>query len=133
MRTLGIKDKTTGAVVHLFAVFTLSGVFHALPLRVMLGTEHRLPLGTVFFFFSQAIAILFEEAVVEMYTRAVGGSIELRSWHRLVGFAWVTAWLYWSLPYFLDDMFASGMMDASTIPFSVARAVAGNFGFSLKG
>lgn len=127
-----IKNETLGAVLHMLIVFFISGIFHALPLRVMLGDEHRLPLRTVFFFSSQAVAILIEEAVIGFYRRAVGGSFELRLWHRCVGFLWVGAWLYWSLPFFLDDMFASGMMDASTIPFSVARAVAVSFGWSLK-
>lgn len=128
-----IRSKTAGAAFHMFIVFFISGVFHALPLRVMLGDEHRLPLGTVFFFSSQAIAILVEEAVIKAYRYAAGGSTQPRPWHRWVGFVWVSAWLYWSLPFFLDDMFASGMMDASTIPFSVARAAAGSFGWPLKG
>lgn len=112
-------------------VFFVCGIFHALPLRVMLSEEHRLPLGTVFFFSSQAAGIFIEEAVIGVYGR-VWGNVETVSWHRWVGFAWVAVWFSWTLPFFLDNMFASGLMDSSTMPFSVARAIAGSFGNLLR-
>lgn len=90
----------------------------------MLGDDHGLPLGTVFFFSSQAVGISIEEIAVAVYTR-VSGDLQTRPWHRWAGFVWVAAWFSCTLPLFLNDMFASGMMDASSMPFSVARAVAG--------
>lgn len=90
VRTLRLTDET-GAIVHLILTFTLSGIFHALPLRVMLGPDHHgLPISTIFFFASQAIAILFEEAVVSWYVRATGGPAEVRVWHKVIGFLWTT-------------------------------------------
>lgn len=114
----------------MFIVFFISGIFHALPLRVMLGEEHRLPLGTVFFFSSQAVGIVIEETVITLFGRVWGNEGAL-PWHRWVGFAWVVVWFSWTLPFLLDNMFESGMMEASTIPFSVVRAVAGGFGRPL--
>lgn len=105
-------------------VFFLGGVFHALPLLVILREEQRLPFGTVFFFSAQAGGIFMEEIAIAAYTR-VWGDTGTRSWHRYVGFVWVAAWFCCTLPLFSDDMFASGLMDASSMPFSVARAVAG--------
>lgn len=131
VRTLRINNAHIGASIHMFLVFFISGVFHALPLRVMLGKERRLPLGTIFFFSSQVVGIFIEETVIEVYGR-VCGNVGTLSWYRWVGFLWVATWFYLTLPFFLDNMFESGLMDASTMPFSVVRAVAGSFGWPLK-
>lgn len=105
----------------MYFVFFLSGLCHAIPFRILFDNP-RIPMGTLFFFTSQAVAITMEEAVIGLYKWAFPDT-KLQLWHRILGFMWVGAWFYWSLPFFLDDFVNTGMMKATAPDFYVTKSI----------
>lgn len=127
MRVLKIKRGYKRSLVHMYFVFFLSGICHAVPFRILFENP-RFPIETLFFFSSQAVAITAEELVIVLYRQNFPNAGPWL-WHRALGFLWVGAWFYWSLPFFLDDFVNTGMMKATAPNFYVTKSIGEYFGW----
>ncbi|KAK7012864.1 acetyltransferase sirH [Favolaschia claudopus] len=99
---------TASAYTQLFVAFFLSGIIHYSGQYMLLRDESRpMPKGPLVFFLAQAVVITLEDGLV-----AVGKKLHLTSgWWRVIGYAWVVAWLSISTPVWIDQQVAAGFMD----------------------
>ena len=64
--------------------------------------------GTVRFFCTQAFGIMLEDGIQEGWRRITGtrdGKHVNRTWHKIIGFLWLLAFLTWSTPVWSYRMF----------------------------
>jgi hypothetical protein len=81
---------------QLYIAFLLSGLIHLPPTDT----------GPFLFFFSQAVAITFEDVVIALAARA--GLKHSNKFLRCMGYIWVYCWFVYSLPYWVDFQLSSG-------------------------
>jgi hypothetical protein len=73
------------------------------------------------FFFSQAVAITFEDAIVTLVKKS--GIRFSDTLTRLVGYSWVFLWFNLSLPWVLRYAVDAGVVPSVTLPFSAVKTV----------
>lgn len=91
------KGELVGRYVFITLVFTVSGVFHLL--CDMSQGVPRIESGAIQFFVSQALGIMFEDAIQAVCGLFLGA--ELGRWKvltRAIGYIWVVTWLVWTSP-----------------------------------
>lgn len=58
--------------------------------------------GALLFFCNQTVGIMLEDVAQAVYDSSVGRKAEVkkrpRLWKRVLGYAWVLAWMAWSMP-----------------------------------
>ncbi|KAH9915715.1 uncharacterized protein B0H18DRAFT_1040180 [Fomitopsis serialis] len=74
------------------------------------------------FFFSQAIAITFEDAVIGIVGRS--GVKFPRPLAHMIGYAWAILWLCISAPWLINWTLRAGIIDTNRIPVSLIDRVA---------
>ncbi|MCJ1401071.1 hypothetical protein MMC11_004283 [Xylographa trunciseda] len=124
---LGIRRGTNASsYTQLWAAFLFSGCMHANAMRGIPAPANLelqdYTVGWLQFFFFQAAAITFEDGV-QWTWRRLRGEMEGRSLLRtLVGYAWVTCWLWWSLPFVGDLMLRMRIGETNVLPFSLVAS-----------
>ncbi|MCJ1380203.1 hypothetical protein MMC17_003306 [Xylographa soralifera] len=109
----------------LYIAFILSGAFHALSQLQMPCPTNITPaertVGFFLFFVWQAVAITVEDLIYWCWRKA-GGSVEQNQRHlgrRLVGYLWITASMWASMPLVADTFLRMRMGAESFLPFTV--------------
>jgi hypothetical protein len=74
-------------------VFLISGVMHAVPLKLLGGACDAWPV--MHWYFLAVLGIMAEDLVLGAF--AMLGCLEGRRW-RFLGYVWVWGWFAWSLP-----------------------------------
>ncbi|GFF25729.1 LOW QUALITY PROTEIN: hypothetical protein IFM46972_01521 [Aspergillus udagawae] len=127
------KAHLVGRYMHVLFVFTLSGVLHLIS-DVLSGVPWRKS-GSLLFFCSFTLAFMIEDGVQELWRRitekqgkeqavqsnekcgrmsAVEVVTSTPVWKKVVGFAWVGAWLSVSSPVYLQPFFEGLCRQGST-------------------
>ncbi|KAH9949041.1 membrane bound O-acyl transferase family-domain-containing protein [Amylocystis lapponica] len=121
-RVLGFRPGSwQSSYTQLYIAFTLSGLLH-------MGGDVMLGKGTFgesfWFFFVQALAITFEDAVIGAAKKAgIRFSMPVE---RALGYAWTFAWGCYSLNVHLSYMLRIRLGEASVLPFSPVMKVLGH-------
>jgi hypothetical protein len=124
---VGIKRGTNASsYTQLWLAFVVSGLFHANAMRGIPApaniTVDEYTTGWIQFFVLQAAAITFED-FVQWRWRQLGGKTTGPSVLRtLVGYVWVTCWIWYSLPLVGDLMLRMRVGEAAFLPFSVEES-----------
>lgn len=91
--------------------------------------------GAVTFFCTQALGVLLEDLVCNVYRSIKGVSRDqpVTRGQKFVGYIWVGAFLAWSLPAYVYPMLYRGNLglDDSVTPVSIVRILK-NLGMSLR-
>ena len=122
--TLGLQPGTwQSRYTQLYGGFAVSGLIHC-------GGELMVDpslFGVSFpFYFYQAVAITFEDAVIELVRRSdVKVSQPLA---RLVGYTWAMLWLCKSAPWLITWMLRIGVIDSDRMSVSVIDRLAPHLG-----
>ena len=112
---------------QLYVGFAVSGLLHCGG-DLMVNPSRKLFGASFPFFFSQAVAITFEDAVIGLVRRSgVKVSPVLA---RAVGYAWVVAWLCISAPWMTNWMLRAGTIDTQHVPVSLIDRIAPSLGAS---
>lgn len=121
-RALGLQPGTwKSRYTQLYVGFAVSGLLHCG--GDLLVDPSRKLFGASFpFFFSQAVAITFEDAVIALVRR--GGVKVPQVLARAVGYAWAIAWLCISAPWLINWTLRAGIIDTNRIPISLIDRVA---------
>jgi hypothetical protein len=122
-RFLGFQPGSTGSsYTQLYVGFIVSGIAHCGG-DLMVGKKYA---GLSFpFFFAQAVAITFEDAVLALAKKSGIPVSDLLA--RLVGYSWVVFWFNLSLPWYLRWPVDAGIIQPTVLPFSPIRAVISSF------
>ncbi|KAF8991052.1 membrane bound O-acyl transferase family-domain-containing protein [Cyathus striatus] len=98
------KDSFIGTNVHRYVAFTLSGVLHAAGDYGVLRSKFREHHASLWFFFLQAVAIMFEQAIGNILGLKAG------KWTRRAGYVWTFCWFTLTLLPWVDPQarFAHG-------------------------
>lgn len=78
------------------------------------------------FYIYQAVAITFEDAVIEIVRRS-GLNVPLPLAH-LVGYTWAILWLYVSAPWLISWMLEMGVIDSDRMAVSVVDCITPRLG-----
>lgn len=121
---LRIKRGTNlSSYTQLWLGFAISGVMHALSMRMLPSpvniTLEEKTVGMLQFFMWQAAAITFEDFIQWVWGRVVGprqGSDPLRT---AVGYVWVVASFWYSIPFAADVMLRLRCVETSPLPIAV--------------
>ncbi|KAI9699623.1 MAG: hypothetical protein M1836_002657 [Candelina mexicana] len=109
---------------HIFFAFFGSGLMHLV--ADVGGTVPVRDSGTLPFFCAQALAILLEDGVQEIYRRLRGpgvrGPLE-KSVIRVIGYAWVVVFLAWSGPAWIYPWLSVARMEDNTLSFRNFRSI----------
>ncbi|KAA1477250.1 hypothetical protein DENSPDRAFT_844450 [Dentipellis sp. KUC8613] len=132
-RTLGFKRGTTASsYTQLYIAFILSGIQHSggdymadPTLWRQSFTANPLFYQSFTFFFSQAVAITGEDAVIWVGMKL--GVRESRA-TRVLGYAWTFVWFSWSAANYADVCLNAKTGRGEVLPFSVSRYLGRNFG-----
>lgn len=106
----------------IFLTFLISGLMHAgSDLAVGISWQRS---GSIRFFCTQVVGIMLEDGVQAIYrsTRGMGRTdAHSQLWTRLIGYAWLSAFLVWSTPAFIYPMvyMNTGEAKDAFLPFSV--------------
>lgn len=109
-------------------VFAISGLFHAGIDMLVLSVADS---GSVRFFCTQALGIMVEDGVQEVWRRLAGDSSgQTTLWKRVVGFLWLCAFMAWSTPVWVYPYVVKQGMSAPgadpNLPLSLAARVLGH-------
>ena len=135
-RVLGVKNKTLVMLSRVIMGSFLSGVGHAAAVYAV--TRGRYGWDSLWYFSVQAVGIIFEVAVCEMYRRLTGGNSKRTektegkekgkqrdssglSWGKVVGYIWVAAWLFYTGQWMWTDVRRANMGTMEPVPWSVFR------------
>ncbi|KZT01625.1 uncharacterized protein LAESUDRAFT_731044 [Laetiporus sulphureus 93-53] len=125
-RLLGLRTGSRASSnTQLYVGFAVSGIMHC---GGDLMVSRALPGLSFPFFFAQAVAISLEDAVIHagkgIFAPKTKGARAALRW---VGYAWVFAWLSVSAPLLLNWWIRAGVIDASSVPFSLIGVVVPGF------
>ena len=109
--------------MQLYVGFAISGLLHC---GGDLMVDPSLFGASFPFFFSQAVAITFEDAVIESVRRS-GIKVPLVL-ARTVGYVWAIAWLSISWPWLFNWKLYAGVTESQHLPISLIDHIAPNFG-----
>jgi hypothetical protein len=126
---LGIKRGTNlSSYTQLWFSFCVSGLMHANAMRTIPAPANLAvadyTLGWIQFFVWQAAAITFEDFAKWSWKRLVGMGdthFHTRSAYTIIGYMWVTASMYYSLPWLGDLMLRMRLGEQSFLPFSLTK------------
>ncbi|KAH9915716.1 membrane bound O-acyl transferase family-domain-containing protein [Fomitopsis serialis] len=121
-RALGLQPGTrASSYTQLYVGFAVSGLLHCCG-DLMVNPSL---FGASFpFFFLQAVAITFEDAVVGIVRRS-GVKFPLPLAH-IIGYAWAISWLCISAPWQINWTLKAGIIDTNRVPLSLIDRVAPN-------
>ncbi|PCH35769.1 hypothetical protein WOLCODRAFT_133975 [Wolfiporia cocos MD-104 SS10] len=104
--------------VQLYAAFAVSGLMHCggdlMVSRGIFGASFP-------FYFMQAIAIMFEDAVIGIARRL--GLKSSNAWTRFVGYIWLVVWLGISAPWYVNWSMRAGANNAGRFSFSLIAII----------
>lgn len=113
--------------VRFLTVFLISGVAH-----LFIDTAAGIPShesGAIQFFCMQVLGILIEELVAGVYRRGckTSGRRLPTLFEKLIGYAWVGAFLVWSVPAYMYPMLyrSTGGLNDTVVPVSVVTMLVG--------
>lgn len=128
-RALGLQSGTwQSRYTQLYVGFAVSGLLHCGG-DLLVDPSHKLFGASFPFFFSQAVAITFEDAVIALVRRS--GVKVPQVLARAVGYAWAVAWLCLSAPWLINWTLRAGIIDMNRIPISLVDRVAPSLGTSV--
>ncbi|TFY75037.1 hypothetical protein EWM64_g8975 [Hericium alpestre] len=111
------RGTNASAYTQLYTAFLLSGLMHA-------GGDYMVTPAafgsSIPFFVMQAVAITLEDGVIALGRRA--GLRDGPAW-RALGYCWVVAWFWWSVPSFVDWSLARGVGRSQALPLSLVESV----------
>ncbi|KZT63295.1 hypothetical protein DAEQUDRAFT_641339, partial [Daedalea quercina L-15889] len=121
-RAFGLRPGTwQSRYTQLYAGFAVSGLLHCGG-DLMVNPSF---FGSSFpFFFSQALAITFEDIVIELVRRS--GIKCPRPLAHVIGYAWAVLWLCISAPWLINWTLKAGIIDTNRIPVSLIDRVIPN-------
>ena len=118
---LGLPRGTNlSSYTQLYVAFFLSAILH---FSGDFAFEKRIVSRSFRFFLLQAVGITFEDLVIYTTKRLLrrGGKADI-PWIavvvRVIGYCWVTLWLCWTLPVWLDEFNALGFSSADRRPIA---------------
>lgn len=138
-KVLRVKHKVVVLLVRVVIGSILSALGHAS--AVYSGTRGRHWWDTFWFFSIQAVGVIFEITVCELYGRLTGENLKrikktaekangklLRdssglSWGKAVGYIWVAVWLLYTSQWMMADVQRVGLAQVNPVPWSVVRWV----------
>lgn len=123
VRTLGVPRGTfLSSQIQVHAAFLASALLHCLG-DVTLGHSVRY-FGRVSlaFFLVNAVGITFEDSVVALARRAGVRGPPTRA-TRALGYVWVCAWFTWAARFYQEPIYAAGLGQARTLPWSPTMEV----------
>ncbi|PVH94908.1 hypothetical protein DM02DRAFT_691959 [Periconia macrospinosa] len=126
------RHSSLSGVIIIFSSFALSGVLHTAA-----GVSSGMPisqLGVFRFFCTQACGLILEQSIVSLFRYSFkqtasasdqrGNKNESPHWHvRLVGYAWVMAFMVWTGPSWIYPQAARAPAQGATsiLPFSIFK------------
>ncbi|KAL2003549.1 hypothetical protein VTN02DRAFT_3439 [Thermoascus thermophilus] len=121
------RGTSVARYARFLTVFLISGVVH-----LLIDTAAGIPLhesGAIQFFCTQVLGILMEELVAGAYCRGCTtcGKRLPPLVERLIGYAWVGAFLVWCVPAYMYPMLyrSTGGLDDTVVPVSVVTMLVG--------
>ncbi|KAG2016396.1 toxin biosynthesis protein [Coprinopsis cinerea AmutBmut pab1-1] len=105
----------------LYLSFAISALIHYCGDYMLIQSWHGAT-GALIFFFSQAVAITFESAVISA-AKSLLGLRRATWWTRAVGYVWVIAWFSVMLPVWIEPHVRVGFMDGGRYESLIGRAV----------
>jgi len=106
-KQLRLQKGTFRTCLKLFIAFLVSGLIHDAAEYVL---YQKWAGHSTKFFLLQAVAIIFEGAIITLATKA-GLSSKPNSFVKFIGFVWVFTWFTYCLPLWLDEVIHEGTMD----------------------
>ena len=112
---------------QLYVGFAVSGLLHCGG-DLMVDPSRKLFGASFPFFFSQAIAITFEDGMIGLVRRS--GVKVPPGLARAAGYAWAVAWLCISAPWMINWTLRAGIIDTQRVPVSLIDRIAPSLGAS---
>lgn len=118
-RHLGFKKGSwLSSRTQLIVGFAITGLIHVFGDWMLEAKD-----GTSFtFFFIQAFAIMFEDAIIDI-ARAINPKIGEARWTKIVGYLWTIAWFSWTAVWSMDWLTRAGVIESKGIQFSVVAPI----------
>ncbi len=121
--------------MQLFIGFLASGIGHAAADYKLSPDRFPTPLafltiGAIPFFLSQAVAILFEDIVMEFANVVLGSKLALL--RRYVGHLWVATWFVISWRWYSGFAFEAGLIHGGALSISPVRYLASSLSVSFS-
>lgn len=126
--TLSIPRGTNlSSYTQIWVALAVFGFMHAQSMRLLphppnITADERFT-GVLVFFLWQAVAITAEDFAMWLWRQASGGRKMNPAVSTLIGYAWVTGSMWYSLPWAADVMMRIRMTEKSMLPFSLVRDV----------
>lgn len=120
------RNAVTSRYMRVVAAFAASAIMHVLT-DISAGIPVRKS-GAMQFFVAQALGIVVEDSVKAVWKRCFGRQATRtpETWHNVVGFLWVSAFMVWSAPAYLYPMMwrVNARENDSVIPWSLMPHIA---------
>lgn len=118
------KGGVLGRYTYILLTFTVSGLFHLIAEEYPDGIKWQQS-GTVLFYSMQALGIMLEDTVQEIFRRGFGYTSS--RWARAFGYVWVVLWTLWTSPAYFYPMMLVITEKKSILPFSVVGPLVQRF------
>ncbi|KAL6241814.1 hypothetical protein RBB50_011347 [Rhinocladiella similis] len=108
---------TVARYLSTVAIFAISAFLHAgMDAKSGIGLDKT---GTIRCFMLQPVGIIMEDAALAIYRRVSGKAQEPKTWHKLVGYVWVWAFLTLVAPLYNIPLFWYQDATKARVPFPV--------------